>query len=113
MRTAACGSTFAHVCETGGGRRSWLRGTVNVFKAHLLRCAAHNLALLLRKAFGLAKPRSGAVLFDLIFRLWSRVAALVARLLRRSAPTISGPSQAKPSYASVTPLQNTRSLTGW
>jgi transposase len=111
-RSEECERSFAHVCETGGGRRSWLRGTVNVTKAHLLRCAAHNLALLLRKTFGLAKPRSGKALFSLIFRLWSRIAALVARLVRRSPTTFSGPSQAKPSYASVTPLQNTRSLTG-
>ena len=54
------------MCETGGGRRSWLRGTVNVTKAHVLRCAAYNLGLLLRKVFGLGKPRSGAVLFALI-----------------------------------------------
>ena len=113
MRTHACGSTFAHVCETGGGRRSWLRGTVNVAKAHLLRCAAHNLALLLRKTFGLAKPRSGKALFALISRLWSWMAALVARLVRRALPTIPGPSPAKPSSSHASLLQNTRSLTGW
>ena len=82
-RSEECERSFAHVCETGGGRRSWLRGTVNVAKAHLLRCAAHNLALLLRKCFGLAKPRSGAVFFSLLFRLWSRMAALFARFARR------------------------------
>lgn len=77
--------SFTHVCETGGGRRSWLRGLENVTKAHVMRCAAYNLGLLLRKAFGLVKPRSGAVLFALILvlrtvlapirRLWSRMKA--------------------------------------
>ncbi len=35
--------TFAHVCETGGGRRSWLRGRVNVQKRHLIAAAGYNL----------------------------------------------------------------------
>lgn len=84
-RSERCERTFAHVCETGGGRRSWLRGLENVTKAHVMRCAAYNLGLLLRKAFGLVKPRSGAVLFALILalrtvlepirRLWSRMKA--------------------------------------
>lgn len=50
--------TFAHVCETGGGRRTWLRGLANVAKLHLLRSAAYNLGLLLRKVWGMGKPRS-------------------------------------------------------
>jgi transposase len=57
-RSERCERTFAHVCETGGGRRAWLRGTLNVYKAHLLRCAAYNLGLLLRKVWGLVKPRN-------------------------------------------------------
>lgn len=57
-RSERCERTFAHVCETGGGRRTWLRGLGNVTKAHVLRCAAFNLGLLLRKVFGLGKPRS-------------------------------------------------------
>lgn len=58
QRSEKCERTFAHVCETGGGRRSWLRGLVNVTKSHVLKCAAFNLGLLLRKVFGLSKPRS-------------------------------------------------------
>ena len=50
--------TFAHVCETGGGRRSWLRGLMNVSKLPLLRSAAYNLGLRLRKVWGTGKPRS-------------------------------------------------------
>ena len=50
--------SFAHVCETGGGRRTWLRGLENVIKAHVMRCAGYNLGLLLRKVFGLRKPRN-------------------------------------------------------
>jgi transposase len=50
--------TFAHVCETGGGRRAWLRGQLNVSKVHTLKCAAYNLGLLLRKVWGYCKPRN-------------------------------------------------------
>ena len=60
-RSERCERTFAHVCETGGGRRTWLRGQTNVSKAHTLKCAAYNLGLLLRKVWGLSKPRSGTV----------------------------------------------------
>lgn len=70
-RSEKCERSFAHVCETGGGRRSWLRGLINVTKAHVLKCAAYNLGLLLRKVFGLAKPRSGPAGFGLIFVLWA------------------------------------------
>ena len=57
-RSERCERTFAHVCETGGGRRTWLRGVINVSKMHVLRCAAYNLGLLLRKVWGMNKPRS-------------------------------------------------------
>jgi len=72
-RSERCERTFAHVCETGGGRRSWLRGLNNVSKAHVLKCAAYNLGLLLRKVWGMSKPRnweeSAALLFWLLWSL--------------------------------------------
>ena len=34
------------MCETGGGRRTWLRGLVNVTKRYVVQVAAHNLGLL-------------------------------------------------------------------
>jgi transposase len=58
-RSERCERTFAHVCETGGGRRAWVRGQANVSKTHTLKCAAFNLGLLLRKAWGFCKPRNG------------------------------------------------------
>jgi transposase len=57
-RSERCERTFAHTCETGGGRRSWVRGQTNVSKVHTLRCAAYNVGLLMRKAWGMGKPRS-------------------------------------------------------
>jgi transposase len=49
--------TFAHVCETGGARRCWLRSLVKVTKRYLLQAAARNLGLILRKLFGIGTPR--------------------------------------------------------
>lgn len=69
-RSERCERTFAHVCETGGGRRAWLRGQINVSKAHTLKCAAYNLGLLLRKVWGYCKPRNAAALFDFVLRWW-------------------------------------------
>jgi transposase len=50
--------TFAHICETGGSRRSHLRGLVNVTKRYLIAAAAHNLGRMLRRLTGIGKPRA-------------------------------------------------------
>src|SRR5208282_1118176 len=57
-RSERCERTFAHGCETGGGRRRWLRGQTDLSKAHTLKCAAYNLGLLLRRVWGQRKPRN-------------------------------------------------------
>lgn len=68
-RSEKCERSFAHVCETGGGRRMWLRGLDNASKSYLLRCASYNLGLVLRKCYGLSKPRSAAAGVGLFFIL--------------------------------------------
>ena len=50
--------SFAHVCETGGARRSWLKGLVQVTKRYTMVIAARNLGLLMRMLFGIGKPRT-------------------------------------------------------
>jgi len=52
--------TFAHVCETGGARRTRLRGRANVQKRYLLQAAASNLGVMMRALFGLGTPRGWA-----------------------------------------------------
>ena len=49
--------SFAHVCETGGARRAWLRGMEEISKYYHLRALAFNLGVLLRSLFGIGKPR--------------------------------------------------------
>lgn len=90
-RSERCERTFAHVCETGGGRRTWLRGQRNVSKTHTFKCAAYNLGLLLRKVWGLSKPRSGAdgaaALFWAFLRWLVQGATVVAEVIdRRTEP---------------------------
>ena len=57
LRSERVERSFAHVCDTGGARRSWLRGLVDVTKRYLITVAAHNLSRVLRKLFGMGKPR--------------------------------------------------------
>jgi transposase len=86
-RSERCERTFAHVCETGGGRRSWLRGQTNVSKSHTFKCAAFNLGLLLRKVWGLSKPRNAAevtvAFFFRILGMCLMAAAITSRSLQR------------------------------
>ncbi len=49
--------TFAHVCETGGARRTWLWGIEKVRKRYLISTMAHNLGRLMRELFGMGTPR--------------------------------------------------------
>jgi transposase len=49
--------SFAHVCETGGARRTWLRGKEKINKRYLVQAAGYNLNLLMRALFGVGKPR--------------------------------------------------------
>ena len=59
--------TFAHVCETGGARRTWLRGMEKVQKRYLLAAAAHNIGVLMRKLFQMGTPRGLQEYVDALF----------------------------------------------
>jgi hypothetical protein len=58
LRSERVERSFAHVCDSGGMRRSWLRGLVDVTKRYLIAAAAHNLGRILRRLFGVGKPKS-------------------------------------------------------
>jgi transposase len=57
LRSERTERTFAHVCETGGARRTWLTAIENVRKRYLISAAAHNLGLLMRSLFNMGTPR--------------------------------------------------------
>jgi transposase len=71
--------TFAHVCETGGGRRAWLCGSVKVQKRYLIQVAARNLGLILRQLFGVGTARGLQGLGGLFWSLYLAIGTLWSR----------------------------------
>ncbi|MFM7151485.1 MAG: transposase [Gemmataceae bacterium] len=75
--------SFAHVCETGGARRTWIRGLEEVQKRYKVQAAAFNLGVLMRVLFGVGKPRrlQGAVRapFRALFWLYGLLVACLGR----------------------------------
>jgi transposase len=57
LRSERVERSFAHVCETGGARRSWLCGLIKVQKRYLIAAVARNLGLIMRKVFGMGTAR--------------------------------------------------------
>jgi transposase len=67
--------TFAHAYETGGMRRTHLRGRENILKRLLIHVGGFNLGLVMRKLFGIGKPRRvqdglGKALSAAILPIW-------------------------------------------
>jgi transposase len=58
LRSEYVERSFAHVCETGGARRSWLHGLEDVTKRYLMYVAGKNLGVIMRALFGMGKPRT-------------------------------------------------------
>ena len=77
--------TFAHLCETGGGRRTWLRGVEKVSKRYQVLALSHNLGLILRTLLGAAKLQA----FSLVVSQWMsrRVFRTTRQCLRQHLPT--------------------------
>jgi len=93
--------SFAHCYDTGGMRRTHLRGHENILKRLLIHVAGFNLGLVMREAFGLGKPRTlqdgvgglfGAVLGEVRAWIWpvkavTALEAAVRRTISRNRPT--------------------------
>jgi transposase len=69
--------SFAHCYETGGLRRTHLRGHQNILKRQLIHVGAFNLSLILRKMLGAGTPR------ELKHRLGTPILRFLLRLLRK------------------------------
>ena len=86
--------SFAHICETGGARRSWLRGIEKVNKRYKMVAAARNLGLMMRSLFGIGKPRclqgdfSFAYLLHVV-RVVMRTALSTPNRLEQSRPSLN------------------------
>ena len=72
--------TFAHMCETGGARRSWLRGIDKVKKRWILCAAARNLGVVLRQLFGIGTARALQGALGLALRVQIACLAMLTRL---------------------------------
>ena len=68
--------SFAHICETGGARRSWLHGLEKVQKRYSIAAMSRNLGLLMRKVFGIGTPRG---LVSLVLLVWIHIQVLLLR----------------------------------
>lgn len=77
--------SFAHVCETGGQRRTRVRGRDKVTKRYLLAVAGANLGLVMRSIYGFGTPRGLVAAQN---RLFEAILALLGGLWRRSGDQV-------------------------
>src|SRR4051794_31276608 len=87
--------TFAHICDTGGARRSWLRGLVDVSKRYRMAAAAHNLGRLMRLLNGIGKPK-GLQGEGVLAALAQRLMARLTSMGRRLSDTTTGFAESSP-----------------
>jgi transposase len=90
--------SFAHVLETGGMRRTHLRGHINILKRMLVHVGGFNLGLVMRRLLGVGKPRRLQGLFLSFFALLTALGSVLQamanywrrrkRLLDESRPPI-------------------------
>ena len=66
--------TFAHCYDTGGMRRTHLRGHPNILKRLLIHVAGFNLGLVMRRLLGVGKPRALAGIAALIRKCFAAIA---------------------------------------
>ncbi|HEX2239026.1 MAG TPA: transposase [Gammaproteobacteria bacterium] len=64
LRSERVERTFAHLCDTGGARRTWLRGLDKVQKRYKSTAMAYNLGRIMRSLLGAGKPRQFALLAE-------------------------------------------------
>ena len=72
---------FAHCYDTGGMRRTHLRGHPNILKRLLIHVAGFNLGLVMRKLLGAGKPRALAGVGGLIRRHFAAIGAELLGLI--------------------------------
>ena len=86
--------SFAHLYDTGGMRRTHLRGHTNILKRLLIHAGAFNLGLVMRHGLGVGTPRGlqdrGNAVVAALFALWSLVTH--AWTTTGSCPSGSSPS---------------------
>lgn len=85
--------SFAHTLETGGMRRTHLRGHENIAKRMLVHVAAFNLGLVMRKRFGVGTPRGLQAAVAALLTAAIAWPAVVASLIQRSLVDLAAASR--------------------
>ena len=80
LRSERVERSFAHLCDTGGSRRTWLRGIKKVHKRYMSAAMAHNLGRIMRSLIGAGKPRYAAVLAERLCFIYLSIEAAYNRL---------------------------------
>jgi transposase len=91
LRSELVERSFAHVCETGGARRTWLCGIEKVRKRYLIAAAAHNLGCLMRTLFHMGTPRGLQAFADLLSSVYLAIQTRCERFFATSRPSRSVP----------------------
>lgn len=105
LRSERVERSFAHVCQTGGARRTWLRGIEKVKKRLLTSAMTRNLGLLMRKRFGCGTPRglqTERKLIPLVQLAWTLLRRAVAFATADSPRPFAGaasPINPPPNYS--------------
>jgi hypothetical protein len=89
LRSERVERRFAHVCETGGARRTWLWGIGKLRKRYLIAAVAHNLGCLMRRLFQMGTPRGLQAFADLAETLYLAILALWAWLTSSPRPIVA------------------------
>jgi transposase len=81
--------SFAHVYDTGGMRRTHLRGHTNILKRLLIHAGGFNLGLVMRQVFGVGTPRGLqgrlAAAMAIVMALWTLLEDRWTRMSARRA----------------------------
>lgn len=102
LRSEFVERTFAHVCETGGARRTWLHGIEKVRKRYLIAAAAHNLGLLMRVLFKMGTPRGLQAAADIASSMYLAILTLCKQILRPEFAFETAPARYLAPWAAAT-----------
>ena len=91
---------FAHCYDTGGMRRTHLRGRENIHKRQLIHVGAFNLGLIMRALLGAGTPREWKNRAQTLFAFW------LAWLMCRNSPR--QPQDTPPAFSLGKPVRRSR-----
>jgi len=100
--------SFAHCYDTGGMRRTHLRGHENTLKRLLIHAAGFNLGLVLRKTMGIGTARGLQGLFALMTIMTRRLDRTIRLLINWTFTRILPATDHRPLLAALPPTSSTR-----